>query len=115
MKWISEAEALPKIGQTVLFMAPRQFDTCWDISTARLLVRHEDVHPVPVKPGTRWPVEYSWCRGSGPRSDVCLVTGNGWWAALDDIPLPPGAEHVLDHPGGHYIAQPTPCFIAQKP
>lgn len=112
MKWISEAEELPKVGETVLFMVPRQADNIWDISTAVLLVTHEDVRPRPIKPGARWPVDYSWCRGRG-RSDVCLVTGNGWWARLDDIPLPPGAAHRTDHPGGHYIEQIGNPFIPQ--
>lgn len=113
LKWISESEALPPIGQPVLFMDPRQADSFWDIAVAHLAARHEDVRPQPVEPGSVWPTEYHWASDRAGR-DITLVTGNGWWARLDGIELPPGANHetIRDF---HCIAQPKPVFIHQKP
>lgn len=111
IKWISESEALPRVAQPVFFMAPKQADNHWTISVACILIRYEEVHPHPVKPGSRWPIEFWWGRPRG--SDlVSLVTGNGWWAAMDDIPLPPGAEHRTER-GYHFIAQPEDVFVGQ--
>jgi hypothetical protein len=111
MKWISEAEQLPPIAQKVLLAVPRQTGEFWDLKVAQLLVRHEDVAPRPVPKGSRWPVEWSWNSG---RDDVTLVTGNSWWSLMDDISLPPGAEHKTER-GFHYIAQPVPVFVTQAP
>ena len=109
MKWISEEHELPRVAQKVLLAVPRQNGEFWDLKVAQLLVRHEDVVPLPVKKGSRWPVEYSW-DSSRDGKDVTLVTGNAWWALLDDIPLPPGATHMQDR-GFHYIAQPEPVWV----
>jgi hypothetical protein len=114
MKWISESEALPPIAQTVLLAHPRQAGEFWDITTARLLVRYEGVVPRPVPKGSRWPAEYWWeaNRGGSAQSYPFLVSGNSWWALLDDIPLPPGAEHRTES-GQHYIVQPELVFVPQ--
>jgi hypothetical protein len=110
MKWISEAEQLPKIAQEVLLAVPRQGGEFWDLKVAQLLVRHEDVAPHPVKTGSRWPVDWWWSWNRDGGASV-LVTGNSWWALLDDIPLPPGAEHKTDR-GFHYIAQPKRVWVS---
>jgi hypothetical protein len=112
MKWISEAERLPAIAQKVLLAVPRQHGEFWDLKIAQLLVRHEDVFPRPVAKGSRWPTDYYWDSSRDGR-DVCLITGNSWWALMDNIPLPPGAEHMAER-GFHYIAQPTPVFVSQS-
>lgn len=109
MKWISEADDLPKIAQKVLLAVPRQFGEFWDLSVAQLLVRHEGVFPRPVAKGSRWPVDYYWSRDA---KDTILVTGNSWWALVNEIPLPPGAEHKTER-GYHYIAQPEIVFVSQ--
>jgi hypothetical protein len=113
MKWISEAERLPPIAQTVLLAHPRQFGEFWDITTAKLLVHYEGVVPAPVAKGSKWPTTYYWeaNHGGSAQSHPYLVSGNSWWALLDDIPLPPGAEHKTER-GYHYIAQPEPVFVA---
>lgn len=115
MKWISEAEALPAIGQVVLLAHPRQSGEFWDITTAQLLVQYEGVFPRPVAKGSRWPTEFYWeaNRGGSVKSHPFLVSGNSWWALLDDIPLPPGAEHKTER-GFHYVAQPLPVFVGQS-
>ena len=108
MKWISEADELPPIAQSVFYAHPRMSGDFWDISVARILVQYEGVAPRPVKAGHRWPTAYWWSDGS-----TTLITGNGWWAKMDDIPLPPGAEHRHAR-GQHYVAQPVPVFIPQS-
>lgn len=110
--WISEGERLPPIGQPVFLMAPRQSGELWDVSVAMLLVHYEGVNPQPVQAGSRWPTEYHWSRDRSGH-DVLLVTGNGWWASMDEIPLPPLAAHRNER-GGHYIAQTGRAFIDQK-
>lgn len=110
LKWIGECEALPKIGQSILLATPRQRGEFWDLWVARLLARHEDVFPMPVVAGGDWPTDYYWERNGGTR-DTCLVTGNGWWASLTDIPLPPGATHSGDERGYHYIRQIGDVFV----
>lgn len=110
MKWISEAEQLPPVAQKVLLAVPRQGGEFWDLKVAQLLIQNEDVTPRPVPPGSRWPTEWYWNSGR----DTTLVTGNSWWALMDDIPLPPGAQHMTER-GFHYIAQPEPVFVAPAP
>lgn len=114
MKWISEAEALPKIAQVVLLAHPRQGGEFWDITTARLLVQYDGVAPSPVTKGSRWPTTYYWetNHGGSANSYPYIVSGNSWWALLDGISLPPGAEHKSER-GYHYIAQPMPVFVAR--
>lgn len=112
MKWISEADQLPPIAQPVLLAHPRQTGEFWDLRVAQLLVHHEGVVPRPIKKGERWATDYFWDASRDGRYTT-LVTGNSWWALLDDIPLPPGAEHRTER-GYHYIAQPTPVFVGQK-
>ena|SRR5882757_6504880 len=114
MKWISEAEALPEIAQTVLLAHPRQHDQFLDITTAKLLVQYEGVVPVPVAKGSKWPSTYYWetNHGGSVKSHPYLVSGNSWWTLMDSIPLPPGAEHRLER-GHHYIAQPSLIFVPQ--
>ncbi len=116
MKWISEEKALPQIGQVVLLAHPRQADDVWDIRTAQLLAQYEGIIPLPVLKGSRWPTTYYWelNRGGSAQSHPVLITGNSWWALLNDIPLPPGAEHRTER-GYHYVAQPEPVFVAQGP
>ncbi len=94
LTWISEGDRLPRIGQQVLLAKPRQCDDVWFIATVHLLARHEDVVARPVKPGDQWPLDYYWSRGRG---DNVLLTGEGWWASLAGLPLPPGAEHASLH------------------
>lgn len=109
MKWISEADSLPKIAQKVLLAVPRQEGGFWDIKAAQLLVRHEGVAPQPVKKGSQWPTHFWW--DSSPNgADQTLVTGNSWWMPMDDMPLPPGAEHMRDR-GFHYISQPNRVWV----
>lgn len=111
IKWIRETDKLPPIAQPVFYAAPRQGGEFWDVSVSRILVRHEGVFPRPVKAGTKWPTEFWWCSDHFGRS-THLVTGNGYWAAMDDIPLPPGAEHKNER-GQHWVAQIGECFIEQ--
>lgn len=111
MKWISEAEQLPEIAQKVLLAHPRQTGEFWDLHVAQLLVRHEGVVPRPIAKGDRWATEYFWDWSNDGRGTV-LVTGNSWWARMDEIPLPPGAEHQTIR-GFHCIVQPTPVFVGQ--
>jgi hypothetical protein len=59
-----------------------------------VLVRYEGVVPLPVRKGTRWPVDYFW--SDGRTNSNVLITGNAYWASLDGINLPPGAEHFND-------------------
>lgn len=115
MKWISEAEALPKIAQLVLLAHPRQQGEFWDITTAKMLVQYEGVVPVPVAKGSRWPTTYYWesNHGGSFQSHPYLITGNSWWSLLDDISLPPGAEHLMER-GYCYVAQPVSVFVAQE-
>jgi hypothetical protein len=116
VKWIREDQALPRIAQPILLAHPRQSGDFWDILTAKLLVRHEDVCPIP-KPQGDWPTEWWWetNRGGSAQSSPILVTGNSWWTHLDDIPpnLPPGAQHVHDAHGYRYVIQ-TEAFWVQK-
>jgi hypothetical protein len=115
MNWVSEAEELPPIAQPILLAAPRQGGEFWDLTTAQLLVQYEGVVPRPVPKGTRWPTTYYWernLRGGSANSHPILVTGNAWWALLDEIPLPPGAEHRSER-GRHYVVQPQPIFVGQ--
>lgn len=113
MKWISESEALPPIAQLVLFAHPRQQGEFWDITTAQLLARYDGVVPMPVPKGSRWATEYWWETNRGATSHPFLVTGNSWWTLLDDIPLPPGAEHKVER-GYHYVAQPKPVWVGKS-
>lgn len=92
LDWISEGERLPPIAQKVLLLKPRQGGGWWDPCVAMILVRHEGVAPYPIRKGDRWPVDFFWAHGPGDRSHV-LVTGNAFWASLESINLPPGAEH----------------------
>jgi hypothetical protein len=116
VKWISESEALPPIAQTVLLAHPRQSGEFWDITTAKLLVDYDGVVPLPIAKGSRWPTAYHWetNHGGSVKSHPYLVTGNSWWTLLDDIPLPPGAEHKIDR-SYHYIAQPKPVWVEPPP
>jgi len=109
MEWKSEAAELPVIAQSVLLAVPRQFGEFWDLKVAQILVRHEGVIPKPIPLGSRWPVDFWWSTGRGPH-DTNMVTGNSWWAPLDEIPLPPGAEHKIIR-GYHIIAQPTSVWV----
>lgn len=112
MKWISEVEALPPAGQPVFYMAPRQADTFWDVKVARLHIRYDGARIRPVKPGDEWPTDFWWSMDHF-NSETGLVTGNGWWAWMDDIPLPPGAEHRRER-DQHYIAQIGNVFVSQR-
>ena len=114
LEWISEGEALPKIGQKILLVHPCQSNEFWKIESAWLMARHEDVVPRPIKAGERWPTDYAWQRGEGGfGSPLCLlVTGNGWWASLEGIPLPPGAAHRMIN-GYHCVEQTHEVFIPQ--
>lgn len=112
LKWISEEQALPRIGQTVLLVTPRQRGEFWDIETVTLLARHEDVVARPVKRGSRWATDYYWSRGQSVH-DHRLVTGNGWWAYLTTIPLPPGAVHASGN-GYDFVRQVGDVFIRQE-
>lgn len=110
-EWRSEANELPPIAQKVMFAVPRQFGEFWDLHIAQLLVRHEAVIALPVPKGSRWPTDFWWSTGRDSR-DTHLVTGNGWWAPLDKINLPPGAKHLFDG-RFHYVSQPKSIFVSQ--
>lgn len=110
LHWISEENALPRIGQMVLLATPRQARELWDIETATLQARHEDVVARPVKRGSLWPTDYYW--GYQGRGGNSLITGNGWWARLDAIPLPPRAEHA-SHNGYTFVRQIGDVFVQQ--
>lgn len=112
LKWISEAEALPLVAERVFLALPRQQGDFWDVFTARLLLAHEGAVPLPVKPGSRWPTQYWWGRSDQDHDNV-LVTGNSWWARLDEIPLPPGAEHYFGGRGEHVILQVGDVWVGQ--
>lgn len=113
IEWISEADALPMIAQRVLYMSPRQSGEFWDTQVARLLCRHEAVVPMPVKPGGEWPTSYYWSLDHWGK-DNSIVTGNGYWAYMDGIALPPGAEHkVLGPRNDRLIVQIGDQFIPQ--
>lgn len=112
LKWISEAEALPRTAQKVLLAHPRQAGEFWDLHVAQILIQYEGVCPMPVKVNTRWPANYWWSWGDKTAADL-LVTGNAWWAFLDGLPLPPGAEHATER-GYSFIAQPRPVFVGQS-
>lgn len=108
--WISESIKLPKIGQAVLLITPGQGDAFWKIRSAQLLVRHEAVFPLPVKPGQgKWPTDYYWslCHFG---DHTCLVTGNGFWALMNGFPLPPKARHGSRN-GYYFIEQHEDAFI----
>lgn len=115
IEWISEAAELPRIGESVLLANPRQSGEFWDIETAWLMARYDGVVALPVSPGSRWPTDYAWNRhrhGGGFGSDgVLLITGNAWWARLDQIPLPPAAEHRVGPNGYPFVAQIGDAFI----
>lgn len=116
IEWIRESESLPPIAERVLLAHPRQSGEVWDVETVRLLIRHEDVQPRPIEAGKSWPTDYYWARGDRQDGSV-LITGNGWWARLDHIPLPPGAEHAYGPAalgGGHYVRQLGDVFIPQQ-
>jgi hypothetical protein len=110
IKWTSEADELPKVAQKVLLATPRQDGEFWDLQVAQILIRHEGVVPQPVTKGGRWATDYYW---GYDKDGMKLVTGNAWWAPLDTIPLPPGAEHKFER-GYHYVSQPAPIFVAQR-
>lgn len=95
LKWISESVGLPRIAQSVLLASPRQSGEFWDLRVASLLVRHEDVVPKPVKAGDPWARYYYWKVDHFGEHNVFL-TGNNWWALMNCINLPPGAEHDFD-------------------
>lgn len=94
LEWISEEERLPIIAQRVLLLSPRQGGEWWDPRIAMILVRHEGVVPHPVRKGEVWPVDFFW--NYGGQQQTALVTGNAFWASLENINLPPGAEHYTD-------------------
>lgn len=95
LQWISEEERLPIVAQRVLLLSPRQGGGWWDPRLAQILIRYEEVVPHPVRKGDAWPVNFHWSWGGG-NTNIALVTGNAWWASLEEINLPPGAEHYAD-------------------
>lgn len=111
LDWISEGEALPIIGQTVIVAHPRQVGEFWDVKIQCILARHEGVLVRPVKAGERWPTDYYW-GDIRNQAGTNIITGNSWWAYLDGINLPLGAEHqiIRDY---RCIVQPEPIWIPQ--
>lgn len=93
LEWISEGDNLPIIGNDVLVALPRPLGEFWDVRVGMLLARHEDVVPRPVRPGSQWSVDFYWDFGRAGRDIISLVTGNGWWASLAGLSLPPNARH----------------------
>jgi len=112
IEWISEGTKLPRIGQTVLLLTPRQAGEFWDLHIACLLARHEGVTPRPVSAGGPWPTDYYW---GNPKvaQDTRLITGNGWWASVAGIPLPPQALHAHEA-GFDFIRQVGIAFVPKK-
>ncbi|MFT5949661.1 MAG: hypothetical protein ACI807_003947 [Paracoccaceae bacterium] len=109
-EWVSENEDLPAVGQVVFLASPDQFAEFWRFDVAQLLVRHEGVYPTPVQAGCgTWPVDYYWCVRGQARA-TSLVTGNGWWAPMDRMSLPPRAEHKKER-GYSFVEQVGPVFI----
>lgn len=113
MHWQSERDALPRIGERVLLLVPRQGGEWWDMSVAWLAVDYDGVVPHPVAPGSRWPRDFWWHATPDHRHPV-LVTGNAYWCSLGELPLPPGATHVWGPRGEHAIAQPTLIWVGQE-
>lgn len=112
MHWISEGDALPKIGQPVLLCSPRQHAEFWDMRVACILVRHEGVVPLPVPSGSEWPIQYYWGSPRGDDRGYPLITGNSWWASFDGINLPPRAIHRHMGPrNDHVILQDGDVWI----
>lgn len=114
LNWTREDVALPRIAQPILLAHPRQSGDFWDLAIGKLLVKHEDVCPIPRPRGHRWPTDWWWevNRGGSAQSNPWLVTGNNYWAALDAIPLPPGAAHARDR-SYHYLIQTAKAFVGQ--
>jgi len=113
LHWISEGDALPKIGQSVLLCSPRQHAEFWDMRVCCILVRHEGVAPRPVPAGSDWPTDYYWGDRYYPNQHK-LITGNSWWAAFDSINLPPRALHRFMGPRhDHVILQDGDVWIGQ--
>jgi hypothetical protein len=109
-EWVSESEGLPTVGQVIFRASPDQFGDYWRFDVAQLLVRHEGVCPAPVQAGCgKWPVDYYWCVRGQARA-TSLVTGNGWWAPMDRMRLPPRAEHKAER-GYSFVAQTGQVFI----
>lgn len=104
MDWFSEAEKLPEIAETVMLASPRSSGDFWDLRLAMILVRHEGVVPMPVPNESKTPVDFYWAPDGDIRKSR-LVTGRQWWARLDTINLPPGAEHARGRRGEHFIRQ----------
>ena len=103
IEWISETTELPKVAHSVLLATPRQFDEFWDIRHAQLLIGHEGVVPGPIPAGSRWRSDQYWQVGRR-QGEIVLITGNSWWSHINQIPLPPGAEHRTRN-GQHLIVK----------
>lgn len=98
-EWYSEQTKLPRIGERVFICRPREDVDLWDIHVGFLAADHEGVVARPVPTGTKWPTQYYWVFGPVRMGTnyTCLITGNGWWAPLSAISLPPGARHQIEH------------------
>jgi hypothetical protein len=110
--WQSEENSLPNIAQPVFLAYPRKMGEFWDVYVARILVRYEGVCPIPVKRGTPWPTDYWWGAENSYNHHI-LVTGNSWWAPMNNIALPPHAEHRVIR-GDNCIVQTSPIWVGQK-
>lgn len=105
--WTRETVALPKIAQPVLLIRPgHNTNSYWLAHVACILVRHEDVTPHPINIGDEMPSDFYWSPGFFS-TDVALVTGDGYWAPLNNIALPDGLEHKQSR-GRDYIMSAPP-------
>ena len=103
INWISEENSLPMSGQTIIHASPRMRDEFWNIRIRTLLIRFEGVIPLPVPKGSKnWPTEYYWGDPYNGKN-TSLITGNGYWANLTDLTLPPNTEIFNGSCGDKYI------------
>lgn len=115
MRWISEGEDLPKIGQRILLCSPRQHAEFWDMSVMCLMVDYDGVVPLPVKAGGEWPTRYFWGDPYYGRQHCKLITGNAWWSTFEGIELPPRALHRYMGPrNDHVIVQDGDVWVGRN-
>lgn len=103
IEWISEAGRLPKIGQTVLLLIPRQHEEFADLKVVFLTAHHEGVVSRQVKNREEMPKSFCWRAQHG--DDISLVTGRNFWAPISSINLPNDFQHRSNN-GFEWITKP---------